>query len=110
MNEYDDFSDGFHTFKELYHHRLALTLALIRAAPHLAWRSKHHHPNDAEPMFEGYFIIGLELPTGTIRYHYKLEHWEKFKGITEIVYPPIWDGTSNTTDILEALKLNWINE
>jgi hypothetical protein len=85
-------SDGHHTFGELYDHRRALTAALCRALSLDAWRSKAHHPEDS-PMFEGgYFIVGVNLPTGPITYHYKLSHWDDFAGVIELEHAPRWDG------------------
>jgi hypothetical protein len=90
----DDVSDGHHTFGELYDHRRALTAALCKALSLDAWRSKAHHPEDS-PMFEGgYFIVGVNLPTGTITYHYKLKHWDDFAGVIELAHAPKWDGAA----------------
>ena len=84
-------SDGYHTFNELYEHRLALTVALVRKTPDLAWRSLRHHVG-GDPMFDGYFIVGLDLPTGTITYHYDLKHWELFDAARTLDNAPAWDG------------------
>lgn len=90
--ETDAVSDGYHTFGELYDHRRALTAALAKALSLDSWRSKAHHPDDS-PMFEGgYFIVGINLPTGTITYHYKLSHWDDFAGVIELAHAPKWDG------------------
>lgn len=92
----DEITDGHHTFGELYDHRRALTaiLAAAAATENDSWRSKEHHPDD-DPMFEGgYFIVGIELPTGTITYHYKLKHWDDFASVPELPHAPKWDGHS----------------
>lgn len=88
-----ELSDGHHTFGELYDHRRALTAVLAAAAStgDDAWRSKAHHP-DGDPMFDGYFIVGIQLPTGTITYHYKLKYWDDFAAVPEIQHAPEWDG------------------
>lgn len=99
----DNISDGYHTFGELYDHRRALVAALMRSHPGISWRSKEHHPDD-NPMFEGgYFIVGMDLPSGQISYHYKLHHWDKFTGIKELDHAPKWDGHTPalTVDRLE---------
>jgi hypothetical protein len=89
-----DTSDGHHTFDELYDHRLALTVALCRATLRSCWRAKLHHPDDG-PMFNGHFIVGIDLPTGMITYHYKLKHWDLFSGSTKLLaHAPKWDGAS----------------
>lgn len=88
----DGITDGYHTFGELYDHRRALTAALCKALTVDSWRSKAHHPDDG-PMFEGgYFVVGINLPTGTITYHYKLSHWDDFAGVVELEHAPKWDG------------------
>lgn len=86
-------SDGYHTFNELYEHRRALTaaLAVIGSINGDSWRSKQHHPEDG-PMFDGSFIVGIELPAGTISYHYPLSAWDEFDGVPEVESAPEWDG------------------
>lgn len=105
----DQVSDGYHTFGELYDHRRALTALLAAAAGSCgdAWRSKAHHPEDS-PMFEGgYFIVGIELPTGTITYHYKLGHWDDFAAVPELEHAPKWDGAlpaDTVTRLLDSAR------
>lgn len=106
----DKLSDGFHTMKELYDHRRALTAVLAAAASTAgdSWRSKAHHPDDS-PMFKGgYFIVGIDLPTGTITYHYKLSHWDDFAAVPELEHAPKWDGATpgdSVTRLLECARL-----
>lgn len=103
-------SDGFHTMEELYDHRRALTAVLAAAASTAgdSWRSKAHHPDDS-PMFEGgYFIVGINLPTGVITYHYKLRHWDDFVAVPEVPHAPKWDGATpgdSVTRLLETARL-----
>lgn len=110
----DEISDGYHTFEELsfeelYDHRRALTayLASLVAEFGNSWRSKRHHPGD-DPMFEGgYFIVGIELPSGTITYHYKLSHWDDFANVPELEHAPKWDGagpSETVTRLLDAAR------
>ena len=102
----EQLTDGFHTMEELYEHRRALTAVLAGfAAPGAAWRSKQHHPDDS-PMFEGgYFIVGIELGTGTITYHYKLTHWDDFAAVPEREHAPKWDGATPDDTVTRLLKL-----
>ena len=59
-------SDGYHTFKELYDHRIALFVALITAlmqqeyhpANKTCWKSKKHSDGT---MLDGWFIAGIGL-------------------------------------------------
>jgi hypothetical protein len=103
----DEISDGYHTFGELYDHRRALTAVLASAAAGDAksWRSKAHHPDDDEPMFEGHFVVGIELPTGMIRYHYGLTHWDDFPAVPELEHAPKWDGATPADTVTRCLEL-----
>lgn len=98
-----DVSDGYHTFGELYDHRRALTAALARVLRGESWRSKKHYPSDG-PMFEGYFIVGIDLPTGTITYHYKLSHWDDFGGVLTLDHAPKWDGAAPEDTVPRLLE------
>lgn len=110
----EDFSDGFHTFGELYAHRRVLTAVLAASAAEAedSWRSKAHHPDD-KAMFDGYFVVGIQLPTGTITYHYKLQYWDEFAATPELPYAPKWDGATpddtvtrlRSLAVLAALKV-----
>ena len=100
-------TDGYHTFGELYDHRRALTALLAGAAATAgdSWRSKAHHPEDS-PMFEGgYFIVGINLPNGTITYHYKLSHWDDFAAVPEVEHAPKWDGATPADTVTRCLEL-----
>lgn len=101
----DTISDGYHTFGELYEHRRALTAALCSVLTLDSWRSKRHHPNDT-PIFNGYFIVGIDLPTGTITYHYEEEYWDDFRDVITRDHAPQWDG-STSDDTVKRL-LAWV--
>jgi hypothetical protein len=113
-NTVHEVSDGYHTMGELYDHRRALTVALARALEHHprltvgSWRSKAHHPDDS-PMFEGYFIVGLELTSpdpmarNTVTYHYKLHHWDEFEGVPVLEHALKWDGAPPEESITRLL-------
>jgi len=107
MSKMDDVSDGYHTFGELYDHRRALTAVLAAAAADAgdSWRSKVHHPDDDEPMFDGHFVVGIELPTGTIRYHYGLSHWDDFAAVPELEHAPRWDGAGPAETLARCFEL-----
>lgn len=83
----------------------ALTAALCKALYGLSWRSREHHPDDG-PMFEGgYFVVGINLPTGPITYHYKLKHWDDFSGVPELPHAPKWDGATPNDTVTRLLEL-----
>lgn len=94
-------SDGFHTFDELYRHRMLLTALLFGLLAHGPdWpkydvhRSLLHHDGE-EPFGGGWFIVMATLPTGQVSYHYPLEHWELFDGIPDVLRAGVWDGHSS---------------
>ena len=87
-----DFSDGYHTFNELYHHRAVLFSVICNTFPEKAWKSKLHDTGD---MFEGMFIVGIETEQGQATYHYDIEpYWNMFR-VKELEKAPKWDGHSS---------------
>jgi len=99
-------SDGYHTFNELYEHRHALMLALMKAVPQHSWFSRRHH--DGELCFgDGeWFIVGAELPeSGAVTYHLPMRLWglAELTGAAELERGRPWDGhTAN--DVVHRLK------
>jgi hypothetical protein len=96
----DDVSDGYHTFRELYAHRVALFLALARALG-TAWRA-HQHSDGT--MYDGWFIVGLALPTGDISYHLPLADWHETGWMHTSTRAPSWDGHM-PADVVQRLRL-----
>jgi len=116
-------SDKWHTFGDLYDHRMAFTIALCNAIGKIVehgefmsdyhssfepevycYKSKRHHDNDNDPMFEGSFIVVIESPGGQISYHYKLDQWDKFK-IEERYEPNVYDGHTPEDTIVRLTEL-----
>ena len=94
-------SDGYHTFDELYYHRMILFSVICNQNKEKAWKSWLH---DDGTMFDDYFIIGVETEDGNFTYHYHNDFWDYFK-VKELARAPKWDGhTSN-----DILRLNNIN-
>jgi hypothetical protein len=84
-----DFSDGYHTFNELYHHRAVLFSVICNMMPENAWKSKLHDTGD---MYDGMFIVGIETEHGQATYHYDINpYWDMFK-VKELEIAPKWDG------------------
>lgn len=84
-----DFSDGYHTFNELYHHRAVLFSVICNMIPEKAWKSKLHDTGD---MYDGMFIVGIETEHGQATYHYDINpYWDMFK-VKELERAPKWDG------------------
>jgi hypothetical protein len=102
--EPEQVSDGYHTFGELYDHRRALTAALATALVSDSWRSRDHHPDD-DPIFEGgWFIVGINLPTGTITYHYEMKHWDDFRHVKVLEHAPKWDSAPASATVDRLLE------
>ena len=88
-----DFSDGYHTFNELYKYRLLYNAAwfneLVKTVPVI--KSKRHY--SGEKCFNGnWFIVMADLPgIGQISNHYELKDWDLFK-VPEVEKAWEWDG------------------
>ena len=70
VDEIDDVSDGFHTFRQLYYQRMMLFAAIVKQNKDKAWKSLRHE--DGELCFGGgWFIVGIDTPEGNFTYHYE---------------------------------------
>lgn len=97
-------SDGYHSFGELYNHRMILTVLALKSMGMSPWRSMLHHDGT---MFDGYFIVGADLPgIGQVSYHYGVEHWELFNKFPVLERAPEWDG--HTPDDVCMRLQEWI--
>lgn len=71
-------SDGYHTFNELYDHRITLFIALCSYIAHYSpaeyvWRSKLHSDGTS---IDGWFIMGIgDKPGEQISYHVPIARW-----------------------------------
>jgi|LakMenE27Jul10ns_1017307.scaffolds.fasta_scaffold00633_3 hypothetical protein len=72
-------SDGYHTFAELYEHRHALFLALMRSNPQRSWISLRHHDGEIPFGDPNWFIAGMDLGSRgvpiQITYHLPIDLW-----------------------------------
>jgi hypothetical protein len=120
-----NYSDGFHTYNELYEFRKVYNAALFNEwakqkvrNPKWASEDNIYQPlnlpkydvhkswkhNDGELCFGGgWFIVVAVLPTGQISNHYKAEDWDLFKipEVEKAKYP--FDGHTSS-DVLNRLK------
>lgn len=85
----DKVTDGYHTFEELYFHRMILFSIICNQNKENSWKSKLH---DDGTMFKNYFIVGITTPEGDFTYHYHMENWQHFDGIKTLDKAPEWDG------------------
>ncbi|WP_211313780.1 hypothetical protein [Jeotgalicoccus halotolerans] len=93
-------SDGYHTFDELYYHRMILFSLLCKTNRDKAWKSWLH---DDGTMFDDSFIVGIETSEGQYTYHYGKEYWDEFN-VKELEKAPEYDG-HKPEDITRLLSL-----
>ncbi|MGS2098834.1 WDGH domain-containing protein [Escherichia coli] len=92
-------SDGYHTFNELYAHRVRLFSSLMHAYAELSWWSRKH--SDGEE-WDGWIIAGITTPEGEITYHLPVEEIEFLPEGTELEFGKEWDG-HEANDVLGRL-------
>lgn len=111
-----EISDGYHTFDELYDHRITLYIALCKVyeefiAPSVydsdkgrkqdVWRSQKHSDGSN---YDGWFILGIGKEKGKqITYHIPNERWEETNFAETLEKAPEFDGHTSA-DVLERLK------
>lgn len=104
-------TDGYHTFGELYEHRIQLWISLTKVIYSMSigniwlnvrtWKSKFHSDGST---FEGWFVLGVTLPDGKqMSYHLPNEKWEQCDFAKTLAKAPDWDGHTSA-DVLERLK------
>lgn len=102
-------SDGYHTFDELYEHRITLFIALCKQITNQpyegekygVWRSQLHSDGSS---FDGWFILGVGKEKGEqITYHLPLSKWDETEFAETLEKAPVWDGHTSD-DVLERLK------
>ena len=95
-----EISDGYHTFNELYQHRHALFLALLKERG--GWACRTHADGT---MYEGQFIAGMDLDGRQISYHLPVELWAIADDLGVVVDEmPEWDGHSSDDVALRLLE------
>lgn len=84
-----DTSDGYHTFNELYAHRIALWKAVCRLSGG-AWRSKKHSDGSGIP---GWFVLGMGREPGRqCTYHLSDAEWDACAFAETLDTAPTFDG------------------
>jgi hypothetical protein len=95
-----EISDGYHTFDELYYHRMVLFSVICNQNKEKAWKSKLHADGT---MYDNYFIVGITTDEGDYTYHYHMDSWDMFN-VKELEFAPEWDG-HKPDDIARLLSL-----
>lgn len=104
--ETNKISDGYHTFGELYEHRIVLYIALCRIikknSNRFVWISRTHSDGSHYP---GWFIMGInQIPGYQITYHLPEKYWSECAEFAHFSSgPPDFDGHS-ASDVLERIK------
>jgi len=96
----EEVSDGYHTFNELYYHRMILFSVICNQNKELSWKSKLHHDGT---MFDGSFIIGIDTSEGQYTYHYNMKYWDMYD-VKVLDKAPIYDG-HQPSDIVRLLSI-----
>ena len=109
MSDTGKISDGYHTFDELYDHRITLWIALCRLYSEKTsrcedegvWRSKLHSDGTS---FPSWFILGIGKSAGCqITYHIPVYRWDECDFAPEWDKAPEFDGHSSA-DVLDRIK------
>lgn len=101
--ETGNISDGYHTFDELYEHRVSLFITLCRYLDESTpvWRSKLHFDGTA---IDGFFILGIAKHKGSqISYHLPMSRWNETDFAETLDRAPQWD-RHTSQDVLKRLK------
>jgi hypothetical protein len=101
-------SDGYHTFGELYEHRITLFIALCKAIfnfypnPPKIWMTSKHSDGSS---YAGWFLVGINTESGEqISYHLPDSKWADCCAFAELIdHAPEFDGHTSA-DVLERLK------
>lgn len=100
-----EYSDGYHSFNELYEFRKVYNAALFNEWYKLGIFNIHkslRHSDGEECFGGGWFIVIAVTPYGQISNHYKLEDWHLFQ-VEEREKAFSYDGHTSH-DSLETLK------
>jgi hypothetical protein len=98
-------SDGYHTFDELYDHRIALWIALCKQLTpgyqeHQSWRTQLHSDGTR---FEGWFVLGLKYAAGEqMTYHLPMSRWDECAFARTLERAPEFDGHTSA-DVLKRI-------
>ena len=105
LSDIGEFSDGYHTFNELYDYRKAYNAAffneLAKQGLYDVHKSRLHSDGNVPFGDDNWFIVMAELPTGQISNHYEMKDWDLFD-IPEKERANTWDGHS-PQDVYERL-------
>lgn len=109
-------SDGYHTFGELYEHRVTLWIALCKCVQsndyscyngngviidNPVWRTLLHSDGSR---FDGWFVLGCKYNKGEqMTYHLPISEWDNCSFAKTLDKAPEFDGHT-PNDVLERIK------
>lgn len=98
-------SDGYHTFNELYEHRIVLYIKLCQTehnhGSYSCWRSKKHSDGSK---WDGWFLLGIGKSVGCqITYHLPIKYWDECGFAETIEQAPQFDGHTSA-DVLKRIQ------
>ena len=101
FNLADLISDGFHSIKELYEHRIELWIMLCRLNREICWKSDTHSDGSS---YDGWFLLGMTLPDGRqLTYHLSFDYWFRCDFAKTLEKAPEYDGHT-AGDVLDRLR------
>ena len=86
-----EISDGSHSFNDLYMQRSMLFATICNMHKDISWKSWNHHHEEDFPMYEDYFVVGINTPEGQYSYHCHKDWWDTFD-VPELEEAPMYDG------------------
>jgi hypothetical protein len=97
----NEISDGYHTFEQLYEHRIVLYIALCNMiGTGNIWKSKKHSDGTE---WDGWFLLGIDTRQGRqITYHLPISKWDQCQ-FQELSQAPPFDGHSSE-DVLNRIS------
>lgn len=107
ISEIGEFSDGYHTFNELYEFRKVYNACLFNLANSHSTFSvcKSWKHSDGELCFGGgWFVVSAQTEFGQITNHYEKKDWDLFK-CPKVETAPEWDGHTPQEALERLLKL-----
>jgi hypothetical protein len=99
----NEISDGYHTFGELYKHRIILYIVLakqLKDKGYYVWRAKTHSDGSS---YDGWFILGIGTDAGDqITYHLSNDYWDMTNFADDRDKAPTYDGHT-PDDVLDRI-------
>lgn len=95
-------TDSYHSFQELYAHRIVLFLCLMKFNKDISWKSRLHSDGTS---YGDWFLAGMTLPTGDVSYHIPNQYWGMIEDIKILERAPVYDGYTSE-DVIRRLN-NW---